>query len=116
MGIVICSFDQRSGWRVHRREAAGDPRIRVVVEGGRKYLSIPCLHFQRAGRFCNPAKLAVQWVALCGYPGSINQSKDQNEKERKNESVKKEIAGTGYSRSHGDAHQGAGCADGCEVT
>lgn len=71
MGIIVCSFDQRVGWRVKRREAEGDTRIRVIVEDGRKLLVIPAIRLQRAGHFCNPAKLAVEWTRTCGYSGSV---------------------------------------------
>lgn len=75
MGIIVCSFDQRVGWRVKRREAEGDTRIRVIVEDGRKLLVIPAIRLQRAGHFCNPAKLAVEWTRTCGYPGSLESLK-----------------------------------------
>jgi hypothetical protein len=71
MGILICSFDRKTGWRVKRREVEGDPRIRVVIEDGVKLLSIPSIQLQKNGRFCNPVKLAVEWTSVCGYPGAV---------------------------------------------
>jgi hypothetical protein len=71
--VLLCSFCPKSGWRVKGVARADSDRIAVVVVDGRKLLQIPVAKAVKGGRFCNPRKLAVEyvrakWAPLTGAP------------------------------------------------
>lgn len=60
---LLCSFDQKTGWRV-RKVIGCSNKVCVVQLDGVKYLFIPALHKPRNGQFCNPKTLALDYVRI----------------------------------------------------
>lgn len=62
MNNLLCTFNLKTGWRVHKCAPFEGVGVQVIVVGDSKYLSIPSCSANVPGRFCNPRKLAIAHV------------------------------------------------------
>lgn len=62
MRTLLCSFDPVIGWRSVGSVVNTSLKVSVIDICGIKVLAIPSLEHIRAGRFVNPAKIAVDCV------------------------------------------------------
>jgi hypothetical protein len=64
MPTLLCTFNRTVGWRIHHIAVRTEKEITVVYKDDRKFLLIPAVSLfrLRAGYFCNPKKVALEFV------------------------------------------------------
>ena len=62
VNVLLCDFHPSTGWRVKGVSKSDHRRVGIFKFGSIKLLRIPVIRTSRPGHFCNPAKLAVEFV------------------------------------------------------
>lgn len=60
--VLLCYFRPNVGWKVRAVATSDSDRVAVVMHEGEKLMRIPTIRTMRRGSFCNPKKLALNYV------------------------------------------------------